>query len=139
MFVLLAIIIFLIIYPIMLSQSLPFHMIKEKDRYIKTDTTFTPVAERILVWISIGTFIIYIIIAGYFTQYMDSLTIYLKLDMLILFIFYLIKISISFKNKRPVSLFINYSLHSNKNKIIVMVLFSIFILAILETMGIIGY
>lgn len=137
MFITLAVFVFLCIFPIMLSQSLPFHMIKEKDRYIRTEKIYTPIVERIFLWTSIVIIIAFMVIVGYFTTYMELVTIYVKIDILVLSMYYLFKIGMSLYSKKSVSIFINYSLSSRQNKLGLMIVFLVFVLAILESMNII--
>lgn len=137
MFTVLAFFLWLVILPFAMGPSVAFHAINEEKRY-ESPKISTSLTEKVLNGICGG------ILIGLFYVYacFPSLNLpYPKIfgaNVLILAVFYLVKIIISLNTGKPISVLIGFSLISRTQKVLMLLLFGLLILVALENLHIIS-
>lgn len=137
MFTTLTILVCCALIPFVLATANPFHMIKEKHRYVKNNKEeHSNSVETIFASVCIGLSVALIIINNSFPKVIDYPLKYVGVIVIILAAFYLIKTGRSIFSHNPVSV-LNIVVTKRSGKIWTAILMILLILTVLENLQLI--
>ncbi len=133
MFTIIAVFLWLFILPFVMCSSVAFHAINEKKRYQSYGIS-TSWPEKILIGICGGILIALLYIYGCFPSLMLPYSKIFGVNIIILSIFYIVKIIIYLIIGKPMSALIGFFLISRTQKLFMLSLFCLLILVALENL-----
>jgi len=137
MFTIISLFLLLILYPFALGPALPFHMIKEENRYIRRDISVSQ-EELFLLNVCFGIIAFLLFLGKYLPVSLSKTLFFIDLITLgFLFVLNIFKIVFSLINQVDVSVFGFGPATSRTMKFVSVFICTVFLLAVLEQLGII--